>query len=190
MHLRPCLNCGEQIRRDSASCWKCGSKRGALQLPKKDDATGGVDTTKLSNGHSSSEQTSNDATGGVVSKLLKIMAGIIQFLIAIPIILYIGFALLSLLIFLFFIVPVVLPIVVKISYLDYVRSTLREVARSPFYVSLVSTTFSIGFLLLGGFLVGRRRMIEEFEDVVKADSIRNIGGYSFVPCPKEMRVRV
>jgi len=32
-------------------------------------------------------------------------------------------------------------------------------------------------------------MIEEFEDVVKADSIRNIGGYSFVPCPKEMRVR-
>ncbi len=118
------------------------------------------------------------------------MAGIIQFLIAIPIILYIGFALLSLLIFLFFIVPVVLPIVVKISYLDYVRSTLREVARSPFYVSLVSTTFSIGFLLLGGFLVGRRRMIEEFEDVVKADSIRNIGGYSFVPCPKEMRVRV
>src|SRR6267143_2902877 len=38
--LKPCLNCGEQIERDSACCWKCGAKRGALQLPKEDAATG------------------------------------------------------------------------------------------------------------------------------------------------------
>jgi hypothetical protein len=73
----------------------------------------------------------------------KVIGGILQFLIAIPVLLYLVFAILSLVILFFFIVPVVIPIATKIWYLDYVRSTLREVSRSPFYVSLVSTAFSI-----------------------------------------------
>src|SRR5207253_6785750 len=77
----------------------------------------------------------------------KVMGGILQFLIAIPVLLYLVFAILSLVILIFFIVPVVIPIATKIWYLDFVRSTLREVSRSPFYVSLVSTTFSVGWLM-------------------------------------------
>jgi len=187
--LKPCLNCGEQMERDSAVCWHCGAKRGSLQFPKGEDVLNEVDTNPLSNGHSSSQKAEDEKTGRVVSKLSKIITGSIQALIAIPIILYLGGALLSLLILFFFVVPVVIPIVFKISYLDYVRSALRDAGRSPFYVSLVSTTCSIGFLFLCGFLFGRRRMIVRFEDVVKEDRIKRIDKYLFLPCPDNMRAK-
>lgn len=119
----------------------------------------------------------------------RLIGGIIQFLIAIPVVLYICFALLTLLIFIFFIVPVVIPVATKIWYLDYVRSTLREVSRSPFYVSLVSTGVSVGVLLLCGCLIGRRKLGEEFVNAVEGDDVILIGRDSFVPYPRKMRVR-
>lgn len=119
----------------------------------------------------------------------KVIGGIIQFLIAIPVVLYISFALLSLLIFVFFIIPVVIPIATKMWYLDYVRSTLREVSRSPFYVSLVSTAFSVGALLVLGCLIGRRKVKAQFDSALDGDGINLIAGCLFVPYPKKMRVR-
>src|SRR5437016_10110392 len=116
----------------------------------------------------------------------KVMGGILQFLIAIPVLLYLVFAILSLVILFFFIVPVVIPIATKIWYLDYVRSTLREVSRSPFYVSLVSTVFSIGPLLVCGYLIGRRKIKAQFASSLERDGIKLIAGCLFVPYPKKM----
>ncbi|MGA9997027.1 MAG: hypothetical protein WBP93_16540 [Pyrinomonadaceae bacterium] len=186
--LKPCLNCGEQIERDSASCWNCGAKRGALQLPKKRNATNEIDVSRTSSRFFLSEKIEKEATDGIISKLLKVVGAMIQILIAIPIILYLGFALLSILIFIFFIFPVVIPIAVKMSYLDSIRSTLRLLSRSPFYVSLISTTLSIGFLLLCGFLPGKWRMKERFKNAVEGDHIEAMGRYLFVPYPASMRI--
>jgi hypothetical protein len=120
----------------------------------------------------------------------KLIGGIIQFLITIPVVLYICLALLTLLIFTFFIVPVVMPIATKIWYLDYVRSALREVSRSPFYVSLVSTAFSVGALLVCGSLIGRRKVKSQFESALDGDGISLIASeFLFVPYPKKMRAR-
>jgi hypothetical protein len=119
----------------------------------------------------------------------KLIEGIIQFLIAIPVVLYICVALLTLLILLFVIVPVVIPIATKIWYLDYIRSTLREVSRSLFYVSLVSTAFSVGPLLVCGYLIGRRKVKAQFESALDQDGINLIAGCLFVPYPKKMRIR-
>src|SRR5438552_16012751 len=113
----------------------------------------------------------------------KVIGGILQFLIAIPVLLYLVFAILSLVILFFFIVPVVIPIATKIWYLDYVRSTLREISRSPFYVSLVSTAFSMGVLLFCGYVVGRRKQGREFVYAVEGDDIRLIGRDLLVPYP-------
>ncbi|MGB9178931.1 MAG: hypothetical protein WCB68_06735, partial [Pyrinomonadaceae bacterium] len=187
--LKPCLNCGEQIERDSASCWNCGAKRGTLQLPIKKNANNETDVSRTSSRNFLSEKIEKEETGGIISKLFKIVGGIIQILLAIPIILYLGFALLSILIFIFFIFPVVIPIAVKMSYLDSIRSTLRLLSRSPFYVSLVSTTLSIGFLLLCGFLLGKWRMKERFKDAVEGDRIEIMGRYLFVPYPVSMRIK-
>src|SRR5258708_1226838 len=110
----------------------------------------------------------------------KLIEGTIQFLIAIPVVIYIV-GLVTLLILIFVIVPVVIPIATKIWYLDYVRSTLREISRSPFYTSLISTFFSLGVLLLCGYLIGRRKLKTRFESVVEGDDIRDIVGMFLRP---------
>lgn len=112
-----------------------------------------------------------------------------QLLLAIPVVLYLGFAVISILLLVFIFFPIVLPLVAKISFLDFIRSSLRGLGRSPFYVSLVATGMSVGILALCGLLVGQKKIRTHFRNAVEQDSIMRVGGYLFVPYPKDMRYR-
>jgi hypothetical protein len=102
-----------------------------------------------------------------------------------------GINILAYLFMFFFIIPatlflLALFLVIDISYLELGKSVLRQVGRSPIYLSLITTLLPFGIILLASFVFGFYGIKRKFISILREDKISALSDYVLVPFPADI----